>query len=516
MPALARPAPARGARAVALICGAAPLVPLLLIGGMGVLDGCTGQQGDAPAAADASRTEDGNVDVDSNRPADAAVEATVPSLGPAILPTFFGKHWHKITDWPTTKFGAGAIGPGINWALVETQRGTYDYSPIDTWVAAAKSPGHGQDLTWMYAAIRTPLWAGGTGSPPTDLYTTAPCEGSLAGVTTTDCAFKEFLTSVLDHACTGTAPNKTCSFKSWELHNEGNASDAAWGGTYAELAQMDSDALVTIKSHCASCLVLSSNVSAGGDGYHAKGLTSPRYDVFMRAYLDEWQKLGTPMPDVLAWHPYPSHDNIASVPFPETLDGSACLSPAPNKVCVETIVSQVQKMRGIADAHGMQGRALWATEGSFGPNSALPDADARAAYVARWLLALAGGGVERSYWYAWDDPTWATELINGQLTSVAIAAEQVYDWLVGNSFDAPCSNGSSGTVWTCNLKGPGGLLESIVWDTSGPSAYTVPPNYDVARDLGGPTRRSVSNPVTIGLKPMAFTNRSAARPTDGG
>jgi hypothetical protein len=462
---------------------------------------------DATAPLDAGPPSDAEPPSDAG-PVDAAVDASRST----IAATFFGKHWSTAPAWPNATFGSAAFGSGIEWSSVETDAGHYLFGTMDTWLDADKAPGRGQDLTWMYAAIHTPGWAGGTGNPPWDLYDGGTCAGLAS---TNDCAFKAFLTTALDHFCTGTAPNKTCAFTSWELHNEVNASDTEWAGTYPELVQMDSDGLAVIKSQCASCLVLSSNVSAGGNGFHSLGKTSANYATFMTAYLQAWQQLGTAMPDVLTWHPYPSTDDRVPPPFPETFDGADCGPTAPpNKYCVETIVSQVQTMRAIADANGMKGKPLWATEGGYGHNAELVTTEAgvladdlRAAYVARWQLVLASGGVERTYWYAWDDLVSGTEFADGGETSVGIADQQVYDWLVGNTFDVPCSNGDSGTVWTCDLSGPNELLERVVWDTAGNSSYPVPAVYTKWQDLSGPAKKTVSSPAAIGIKPILFVNQ---------
>ena len=441
---------------------------------------------------------------------------TMTTGGIAVTPQFFGQHWSTIPEWPSISFGAGKFGPGIEWNTIEPSQGTYKFGSLDSWIVANALAGHQQDMTFMYAAIHTPSWAGGTGHRTSDLYTTLPngcLYPPLKGAMITDCSLKEYLTAVLDHVCTGTAPHKTCSFTSWELHNEVNANDTEWIDSYADLAQMDADALATIKGQCESCIVLGANVSAGGDGSHAAGNTSPEWDTFLIAYLAAWPD-GAQMPDALSWHPYPSRDNLVNIPFPETYAGSDCPAGAPNPVCRQTVVDQIQRIRQIADAvPGMAGKPIWATEGGF-VNTELVNAnpttqsELRAAYVARYLLALASGGVAREFWYEWEDPTWGSEWDGGHITSVGIANQQVYDWLVGNSLAGPCSNGGSGTVWTCSLTGPGGLVGSIVWDTAGTSTYAVPAEYLYWRDLTGPTKHPVSGTTyQIGISPILLLNQ---------
>jgi hypothetical protein len=447
-------------------------------------------------------------------------EAAVSGAAVTVTRQFFGQHWSSKDAWPVVSFGSGKFAPGLGWRNIETSRGHYDFSSIQGWLDVNAQTGHHQAMSFLYAAIYTPQWAltlkdqDGLNHPPSDLRTKTYCQKPLAGRYLTDCSFKEYLTAVIENFCTGTAPNMTCPFTSWEMHNEGNVKDEYWAGTYADLALMDADAVETIKGLCASCVVLGTSVSAGGDGWHGVGPTSAQWDTFLTQYLQAWPP-GRQMPDALSWHPYPFGDmSMVDIPFPETYAGSQCPMPAPNRYCRGTVVQQIQRIRSIADSiPGMKGKPLWATEGGF-TLSQLTNANAtvqsqlRAAYVARYLLALASGGVQREFWYTYDEGNWGTELVNGAVTSVGAATQQVYNWLVGNTLSGPCSNGGSGTWWICSLTGPGGLAGHIVWNTAGNNTYTVPSTYHYWRDLTGPTKHAQSGPThLVGIEPILFLNQ---------
>ncbi|MGA7891705.1 MAG: hypothetical protein WCA49_00635, partial [Candidatus Sulfotelmatobacter sp.] len=136
-----------------------------------------------------------------SQPSDAAANP--------IPPTFFGMHINRPgTPWPQVPFGSlRMLGNLTTWFHLEgAGRNRYDWHNLDVWLDAARS--HGVDV--MYTFSRTPDWAAASShedcgprrdsadcAPPADLMAMAPCQGPLAGVTSTDCQFKEFVTSLL-------------------------------------------------------------------------------------------------------------------------------------------------------------------------------------------------------------------------------------------------------------------------------------------------------------------------------
>src|ERR1700688_116352 len=164
-----------------------------------------------------------------------------PSAGPVgpIAPTFFGMHINRLTTpWPSVPFRSlRMLGNLTTWFHIEGDaRNRYDWRTLDRWLDAARA--HNVDV--MYTFSRTPGWAARNAhstcgpsrdeadcSPPADLATSAACQGPLQGTTTTDCYFKEFVTSLLDHVCSGKAPNKSCRIVAFSCWNEPNL-DGFW------------------------------------------------------------------------------------------------------------------------------------------------------------------------------------------------------------------------------------------------------------------------------------------------
>jgi hypothetical protein len=447
-----------------------------------------------------------------------------------IPPTFFGMHINRPnTPWPDVHFGSlRMLGNMTTWFHLEGEgRGRYDWHNLDVWLNAARS--HNVDV--MYTFSRTPEWAAADKhaacgprrgeadcSPPKDLEANASCQGPLAGVTTTDCSFKEFVTSMMNHVCSGTAPNKSCRIVAFSCWNEPNL-DGFWVGTYAQSAKMCADMVKVVKDQCRSCTTLTPDISAATSGDTKGNGDSRSYDEYTRNFLIAYKQLGVDYPDAGAFHPYAARTwNINPVPFPETFAGSGCPGGGQSPACPDTLLGKIATMRSLLDKGGMAGKPLWATEGGWGTNGELPDPDVQAAYVARWLVLQASSGVARAYWFMWDnggDARGWGGMWDGRngINKAGIAYGQIYNWLVGASFTKPCSGDHD--VWTCDLSRPGGYQARIVWNaassynTQALTKYTTGSEFSQYRDLNGGKFSIEGGSVMIGSKPLLLEKASA-------
>lgn len=444
----------------------------------------------------------------------------------AIQPTFFGMHINRLTTpWPQIPFGSlRMLGNLTTWFHLEREsRNRYDWGTLDRWLDAA----HVHNVDVMYTFSRTPAWAARNAhsacgpnrdeadcSPPSDLTTSAPCQGPLQGTVTTDCFFKEFVTSLLNHVCSGKAPNKSCRIVAFSCWNEPNL-DGFWIGNYAASARMCSDMVATVKDQCKDCVTLTPDISAATSGDTKDNGDSRSYDEWFKNFLIAYRQYGN-YPDAGAFHPYAARTHgIIPAPFPETFAGSGCPRESRSTACPDTLLGKIDTMRSIMNQNGMAGRPLWATEGGWGTNGEMTDPDAQAAYVARWLILQASAGVQRAYWYMWDTGTnpqgWGGLWDDSNGTYKAgVAYGQVYNWLVGATFTKPCS--ADHDVWTCDLSGPGGKQERIVWnasrsyDTRFASKYAVSAPFNQVRDLSGNQSAITAGSVAIGSKPVLLEN----------
>jgi hypothetical protein len=449
-------------------------------------------------------------------------QANKTSQPAPIPPTFFGMHINRLsTPWPNVPFGSlRMLGNLTTWYHLEgNARNRYDWRMLDAWLDAARA--HKVDV--MYSFSRTPAWAARNAhstcgpsrgeadcSPPADLMLSAPCQGPLQGTTTTDCYFKEFAASLLDHVCTGKAPNKSCRIVAFSCWNEPNL-DGFWIGTYAESARMCSDMVSIVKAQCKDCITLTPDISAATSGDTKDNGDARGYDEWFKNFLLAYRQYGN-YPDAIAVHLYAARTHgIVPAPFPETFAGSGCPRESRSDACPDTLLGKIDTTRSIANQNGMDGRPVWTTEGGWGTNAEMPDPEAQAAYIARWLILQASAGVQRAYWYMWDmgrDPrAWGGlwDEHNGTFKA-GIAYGQVYWWLVGATFTKPCSVDQS--VWTCDLSRGEGKRDRIVWtdshsyDTTVTSKYSVGSQFSKVRDLDGHESPITAGTVLIGSKPV--------------
>jgi hypothetical protein len=487
----------------------------------------TGDSGAGSEASVEGGAESGPADSGGVR--DAAVDGE-GGPGPGgqhpIAAGFFGMHTNTYGNgFP---FGAERLwDSGTAWSQIQTAATTYDFSSVQSRVTDANK--YGFDL--LYTFGRTPPFLAKKSTVTCDYGNDGQCDPPddvAADGTGTDAHVKAFWTQFMATMCTGTAPGKTCGpIKYFETWNEPNA-DQFWSGTYAQLARMSADATTIIKSQCSSCTVLTPGVACGGDGYHANG-DAGQCDLWVAAYLQAWQKIGPPLADAGAWHPYPAHTNVSPSPFPETNvsswdactagDNASCTCKAafvPNKECRYAVVDQIKVLRAAFDAGGLAGKPMLATEGSWNEIPNLPDPDLQAAFLARWYALQAGAGVEAAFWYAEDSPTnnggWGRLLTTPEAGAAGpnpagTAYEQLFTWLVGGSVGA-CA--PSGTVWSCPTTDKGGAKGLLLWDTAESCAngtcsthsQPVASSFTTVSDLAGNTAPIAGGAVSIGAKPV--------------
>jgi hypothetical protein len=185
--------------------------------------------------------------------------------------------------------------------------------------------------------------------------------------------------------------------------------------------------------------------------------------------------------------------------------------------CYGSIVTKANAMRQAFDQHGLAGKPMFDTEGSWGDGN-LTDPDTQAAWLARWYLLQAGlrraDNLQMAAWFTWGDPAtfhWGTIETQAHAPAPpAIAFSQVYDWLVGAAMSQPCAAGADGT-WTCALTRTGGYHALAVWNAHGSQSYQeASQDFTDYRDLAGNTVPIAKGaPVTIGAKPILLESSTA-------
>jgi hypothetical protein len=424
--------------------------------------------------------------------------AIVPQTPDATIPsTFFGMHLaYGPTGYSTpilAPIQVGAMGkpPGTNWEYIETARGTYNWTNLDSAVAHAQRQG----IPIFESHEWVPQWAASVparcgffnktyhcDSAPTDLNTIAACQAPLAEVKTTDCMWKEFLTSIVNRykptgiqtGCSSSNPQCHGVIQMYEGWNEPPFSPPGGSGTLsnADFMTFETDFYNTVKFIDSATQVCSPAFEIYPSGSQG--------DLFNKAFFS-----GSP-PNFDCWD---FHIIDAS---PE---------------------NQLADIRFLYGEGFPTGKLMYATEaGRWGGCNTTPSPPLTpGAYIARIELLYWTWGVKRHYWFGNDtcvpltnQPTTPT------LTSAGIAYGNVESWMVGATMSTPCA--SNGTVWTCGLSRPNGYEALAVWNTAGTSTFAAPSPYTQYQDLEG-KRHSISGSVTIGPLPILLTLGAAPQAT---
>ena len=397
--------------------------------------------------------------------------AMIPSAkkrASALQASFFGDGMADPADYPyrTSPFGALRLwDSGTYWFSLETARGTYDWSTLDAWLSAVGNK-NSQDI--MIDMAGTPMWAS---SDPGD----TTCAGSYGGQTgcndppsdvdSGDNMWKEFVTALVRHSLA----SATGHIRYYELWNEPNNSQY-WNGTMGQLVTMARDAYAIVHSLDPNARVVSPcathDASTWLSVYFAAG--------------------GAGAQDIIAYHPYPT---------------TAGADP-------ETTLSWIDNINSLLHSYSLT-MPVWATESDWGNIKTLTN-DQEEAWLAKEYILFAYKGLQRNYWYQWDNGSYSCNAAWGNLwypgygtCPAGNAYGQVYSWLVGSTLASPfCSKGADST-WTCNLVLANGETAQILWNSTTSESVAVPSGFTSYRTLDSNASYTISGGnVLIGNKPI--------------
>jgi hypothetical protein len=132
----------------------------------------------------------------------------------------------------------------------------------------------------------------------------------------------------------------------------------------------------------------------------------------------------------------------------------------------------------------------------------LAGTDAGAA-VARSLILGAAVGVQRFYWYAWDNQLMGLSVDGARPNDAGAAYEQVRRWLTDARL-AGCKAGPQG-LWGCRLTLPQGARAMLLWSTQGTVMVKVPSAWAMTRLSrldGGEDRLPADGSLELGAQPV--------------
>ena len=164
------------------------------------------------------------------------------------------------------------------------------------------------------------------------------------------------------------------------------------------------------------------------------------------------------------------------------------------------MVPLISDVREVMHENGVDNDPLWDTETGWAYPKPFPSRELAAAYLVRAHLLAWSSGVQRFYWYAWDNHSWVsletTERDNHTLTPAGRAYAIMQGWLVGASLK-DCKEDVTHT-WVCQLQ-RGDTTQWIAWNTEGAKSIelTQEPGAKSVTPLLGVTRRLSSASLEV-------------------
>lgn len=400
--------------------------------------------------------------------------------GRGVVPArYFGLHIHRAAEdrWPTAPFATWRLWDArVAWPSLQPARGQWTWDELDRLIGLAEA----HRVQPLLPLGLTPAWAS---ARPRERSAYGP--GQAAEPADLD-DWRRYVEAVV-----GRYAGRVHIYEIW---NEPNLKDF-YSGSVEDMVRMCRDAREVIKRADPRNLIVSPAAT------QAQGV----------AWLDRFLAAGgADCFDVVGFHFY--------------------VLPEPP----ERMIERVADVRRVMAIHGIADRPLWNTEAGWyiaarqpavarESRMVLGDA-AAAAVVARALVLARASGIERFYWYAWDNYDMGLVERDGVGKPSARAFAEVQRWLVGAELvecrgtegplrgprrqsHQPDAWGNWRGTWICQLvRGEGAARRAwVVWSSTGPRRLALPRAWRaaLARDLGGRRRDLVGRgALFIGPAPL--------------
>ncbi len=401
----------------------------------------TESQARTSSASSAPATAPAPTSATASSPPPTVAVPTAPPV-PVDFPVpraLFGTHVKNLgVGGQPTPPRAGAVrlwDSAVAWRQLEPARGRIDWRPMDRAVAAAEAMG-AADILWVHGSI--PRWAAEDPDSP-GIY------GPGTTSTPDTKAYLGFLRKV--------ATRYRGRITSYQVWNEANIS-IFYRGTPAGMAELTERAHVVLERADPDALLVGASTTV-----RAKGPVRRWYDGYVRGLAER----GWPV-DALAVHLYPKAEQG-----------------------VGTRAAYIRTMRAWLAQRGWTG-PVWDTEVNFGDRRdfatttvVVPQRTA-AAWVARTYLDSLALGVQRVYWYAWNDHILGIDQVDARTGAILPAGRAyltVQKWLDratwhGCTGELMVPTGQSGALTTCRTTLRGGAPGLIVFTNRGTTTMANP------------------------------------------
>jgi hypothetical protein len=358
----------------------------------------------------------------------SAASADLAPLVPpreAVPPSFFGMHIHHTTTttpWPAVPMGEWRLWDAyVTWPNLEPRKGQFRFNTLDGYVSLARQHNAGLLLPLGLS----PGWAS---ARPLEKSVYQP--GSAAEPRDIE-DWRTFVRTV--------AARYKGRINAYEIWNEPNLPQFC-SASVDQMVALTREASQIIHEIDPDAIVVSPSATEN------KGLS----------WLSEFlSKGGGQYVDVIGYHVY--------------------VNPQPP----EAMVTLVQQIKQILASNGQASKPIWNTEANWFSPKPFPSEELAAAYLARSYILNWAAGVQRFYWYAWDNRAVlvaTTEADNQTLKPAGRAYGIVYQWLVGARMDG-CTQDANHT-FVCQLN-RAGSPEWIVWNPDGTRVFDVPQSWQI-------------------------------------
>lgn len=371
-----------------------------------------------------------------------------------IIPqSYFGLHIHHLnfpsptTPWPSMAVPQWRLWDAVvSWPDLEPTKGQWQFERLDLYVSLAQQ--HGTGL--LLPLAMTPTWAATwrqTNSEPKNL------EDWRTYVRTVVSRYKGRI-------------------QAYEIWNEPNLKDF-WTGTTNQMLTLTKEASAIIHSLDPQALVVSPSATA---------------DYGIPWLVEFLKKGGGQFVDVVGYHFYLN----------------------PNTSLPEQIVPLIRRVRQVVDESGSGNKPIWNTEMGWLRPAQFDSEELAAAFLARAYILAWAAGIQRFYWYAWDNRSLAIvtyKEAEHRVTPAGNAYQNMQQWLVGARMES-CTEGADHT-WVCQLS-RSKCREWIVWNPLGTLKFDIPRAWHVkgATLLLHEPHSLDGSSIEIGFAPTLLTGRA--------
>jgi len=347
-----------------------------------------------------------------------------------IPASYFGMHIHHLaypvpTPWPSVPVPQWRLwDANVTWPDLEPSKGQWRFEKLDAYVSLAQHHGTGVLLTLG----GSPAWASARPQLPSNYS---------RGFTAPPANIEDWRTYVRT-----LVSRYKGRIQAYEIWNEPNLTDY-WSGSTGEMVTLAKEASQIIHNLDPHALVVSPSATAAyGIGW-------------LSEFLNEG---GGQYVDVIAFHFYVD---------PHTL------SP-------EEMLPIIQRVRQVLADNKLANTPIWNTETGWLPPAKFDSDELAAGFLARAYILSWAAGVERFYWYAWDNNSYVALITYKEDTRTVTPAGRAYgiiqQWLVGTNMNS-CTESADHT-WTCQLNRAGNT-QWIAWNPQGNRTFDIPPAWKV-------------------------------------